>query len=212
MHIGGNTAASVILQNSVGDISYTALNTLNLASLSDDASGTVTLNSLPDPRHQGLITLNGLVSAGDVTLTSNVIKEVGAGAIQASDLSLQAQGVVTLDGANQIARIDSGNAASLSLIDGQALAIVGGLTVQNGGTMSLTTTSGNIGVNGMIGGGTLDLTSQTGSLTESNTKGGITAGTLNATAHTGISLNSPNNQITTVGIDHTDSGPNRIQQ
>ncbi len=44
------------------------------------------------------------------------------------------------------------------------------------------------------------------------TEAAIIAGTLNASANTGIVLTSANNQIGAVGVDHTNSGGNHIVQ
>jgi len=47
---------------------------------------------------------------------------------------------------------------------------------------------------------------------ESATTGAVRVGTLNVNANSGITLTSPSNEITTVGVDHTNSGPNHIVQ
>lgn len=50
-----------------------------------------------------------------------------------------------------------------------------------------------------------------GEITEENGTS-INANLLNVTANTGIELTSDNNDITTIGTDHTNSGPNEIDQ
>ena len=149
-----------------------------------------------------------LVSAG-------AISESGPGSLSARLLEGSAAGAVTLNGSNMIGAIKGFTATggSFSLTDGQTLTLSRGTTLDGSGqTVSLTTTSGDIVVNGTVKASTLNLTSQAGALTESNANGAIIVGTLDATAHTGITLASPNNQITTVGADHTDSGPDTIVQ
>jgi len=155
-----------------------------------------------------------IAAAGTVTLSSAAgIAEPGSGAIVAPTLTGSAHAAVTLNGPNMITRINGFNdtGGPFSLTNGQGLLVVGSLD-GTGKTVSLTTTAGDIAVNGTVKAATLNLTSDAGALAESASTGAIIAGILNAMAHTGITLASANNQITTVGTDHTDSGPNNIVQ
>ena len=212
---GQNTGHSVSLQNSGGGaLRYTNKGTLTVASASNAGGGAIFLVTTPAASGAATMNITGAVNGGTVTLTSGaIIKESGAGAITANILTGSAAGAVTLNGANQVAKLKdfADTAGDFALKDGQTLTLQGTID-GTGRTVSLTTTAGDIAVNGTVKAATLNLTSQTGALTESNSVGAIIASTLNAMAHTGITLASPGNNITTVGTDHTDSGPNTIVQ
>ena len=213
---GANHVHSVALANSGGGtVNYTEVGNLSVSSASAGAGNNMTLVTIPDSSGHGTITLRGPVSANTLTLTSVAgIAEAGSGAITAAMLKGSAAGAVTLGGANMVGRLSgfTDTAGDFSLTDGETLTVTSAALNGTGHTVSLTTTSGDIAVNAEIDAATLNLTSQAGALTENNANGAIVAGTLNASAHTGITLASPNNNITTVGTDHTDSGPNTIVQ
>jgi len=153
-----------------------------------------------------------LVSAGTITTASNA---VGSGSITTTGtLYGSSVGGTTLNGANAIASLGpftTGNNGSFTLTDSIPLTVSGAVNA-GGGNVSLTTTgsSSNMAIDAAITGNTVNLTTG-GNVTESSA-GAITASLLNVTANTGISLTSTSNDITTIGTDTTNSGPNTIDQ
>ena len=71
---------------------------------------------------------------------------------------------------------------------------------------ALTTTAGNLTIDGALDGSTITLVSDLGEVAGT---GAITAKLLNVTADTGIDL-AGSNDIRKIGINHTNSGPDTI--
>ena len=195
--------------DTAGDFSLTDGQALQQIGTFDGTGRTVKLTTTV-----GGIQLTGTLDAATANLNAaTTLKETGSGLINATNLQGSAGGAVTLNGSNMIGNItgftDTGG--DFILNDGQALTLTGTFD-GTGRAITLTATSGKIAVNGTVKAATLSLTSVAADLTESTSTGSIIAGTLNAAANTGITLTSSTNQITTIGTDHTNSGPNNIQQ
>jgi fibronectin-binding autotransporter adhesin len=148
---------------------------------------------------------------GALTLVSTgTLSESGAGRIEAGTLMGSSVGGATLNGANLITTIGSfANAGfgDIGLTNNQTLTVAGPLNAGTG-NLALTATAGNLLINGTVEGNTVTFGSTLGSVTG---PGPITAAVLNVTANTGIDLTGPN-EITTIGTNDTNSGPDFINQ
>jgi hypothetical protein len=152
-------------------------------------------------------TFADLVSAG-------TIAESGAGLIDANLLEGSTVGTASFGGANDLARTGtfSTGGGAFSLVDDAALTIASSINT-GAGTLYITTGTGDaLAVDSVLETtGTMTLVSGA-NVTESTSTGTVKADTLNVTAQTGIDLGSTLNDITTVGTDHTTSGPNTIDK
>jgi filamentous hemagglutinin family protein len=149
-------------------------------------------------------------NGGSTALTSaGTIAEGSVGSLTTGTLTGSAAGTTMLNGANQVTTLgaftDTGG--NFALTDGRSLTVLG---TMNTGTKNLTlqTTSGDLVISGPIDGNTVTLGSAAG---EVDGTGAITARLLNVTADTGIDLTGPND-ITTIGTNSTNSGPDIINQ
>lgn len=200
LEVGGALSAKNVSLSSAGALTVASGGPIT-------ASGALALTTT-----SGAIAIDDSVSGFRVTLDSAAgISETGAGAIATSYLMGSAAGAVTLGGANHVNELAgfTVTGGDFSLTDGHALGVEDILD-GSGQTVSLTTTAGQILVEGTIKAATLNLDAQAGPLNESASLGAIKVGTLNATAQAGIDLASPSNQIGAVGTDATTSGPNMI--
>ncbi|MHB1943489.1 MAG: beta strand repeat-containing protein, partial [Acidiferrobacteraceae bacterium] len=148
----------------------------NLA-LSQSISGsTVSLDG------NGGLTLNADVTAtGTLTLTSsNAAIDQTGGILTAGTLTGSSAGSVTLNDANLISNLGTFTATGFSLINNQALTVGSGATVDGGTSMALTTTTGDLTINGTVKGTATTLKSA-GTISE-GVGGNITAGTLTGSA------------------------------
>jgi filamentous hemagglutinin family protein len=155
------------------------------------------------------ISFNDKVTAGGTLVlnSSGAIGETATDVITAAGLSGSAVGTTNLKGANLIASLgnftDSGS--TFSLIDEEALTVSGTLNTGSH-ALSIQVTSGDLDLTGALKGNTVTLGSSTGEVYGAGT---ITANVLNVTANTGIDLTGPND-IGTIGTNHTNSGPDVI--
>ena len=105
----------------------------------------------------GDLAINGAVTGTTTTLKSaGAISEAG-GSITASSLSGQSTGATSLNGANHIGTLGSFSAAGFALTNGQALAVNG--PVNGGANTTLTTSAGDLAINGAVTGTTTTLKS-----------------------------------------------------
>ena len=208
---GVNYAASVNLSSNGGSVTYAEVGGLAVASAT--TTGDITLVARAPSTGTASLKIAGPILGDTVTLTSaGSISEPVGGSITANLLTGSALGAVTLTRSNQIVELgDFNSGGDFKLTNQQALTQSGVLNA-GGVNVSLTTSTGDIAVNGEIDASSLTLRAITGALTEADPDGAIKVGVLNATAKTGITLGSSGNQITTVGTDTTKSGPNTIQQ
>jgi len=149
-----------------------------------------------------------LVSAGTLTQTS-------AGILTAGALNGSSQGDTTLTtAANAITNLSAFTTSgthAFALTDTQSLTVTGATTGEvTVGSATLTTTAGNISIEALLTAGTTTLISAAKVLESgSYGSGAIHATTLNVTAVTGINLSGAN-VITTIGTNHTTSGPDIV--
>ncbi|HEY0198066.1 MAG TPA: filamentous hemagglutinin N-terminal domain-containing protein [Rhodanobacter sp.] len=155
----------------------------------------------------GDLTINGVVKGATTTLTSvGAISEGGSGAITANTLTGSSSGATTLTGANAIDTLGRFTAAGFNLTDTQALTVSG--PVDGGNSTTLTTTNGDLTINGAVKGATTTLTSA-GAIGEGGS-GAITAGTLTgsssgATTLTGANVIGTLGRFTAIGFNLTDA-------
>ena len=125
----------------------------------------------------------------------------GSDGINAGTLTGSSAGVTTLNGANQIDTLGGFTANGFSLINARSLTIAG--PVNAGSSLALTTSSGNIAINGAISGTSTSLNSA-GTLAEGS-NGVITAGTLSGNAG-GVTTLTGLNKVDTLGDFRSLSG------
>ncbi|GGY16270.1 hypothetical protein GCM10008098_04400 [Rhodanobacter panaciterrae] len=210
---GGNITASTLSGQSTG---ATALNGTNhigtLGSFSAAGFGLTNAQTLAvsGPINGGASTaltttagdlaINGAVNGTTTTLKSaGAISEGAAGSITASTLSGQSAGATSLNGANHIGTLGSFSAAGFGLTNAQALTVAG--PINGGNSTALTTTAGDLAINGAVSGNTTTLKSA-GAISE-GASGVITAGTLSGQAVGTTTLGSAaqrnNNMVSTLG-------------
>jgi len=148
----------------------------------------------------GDLAINGAVKGATTTLTSaGAITEGTGGAITAGTLTGSSTGATTLNGANRVGSLGSFTAAGFAFSNAQALAVAG--PVNGGASTTLTTTAGDLAIDGTVSGTSMMLNSA-GKITE-GAGGVITAATLsgNAAGPTVLgSAASPNkNMVDTLG-------------
>jgi hypothetical protein len=191
----------------------------SLGAFSNAATGNVSI------KDNEALTINGVVNVvtgtittpfgsqpvGTLTLNSTgSLTESGTGRIVAGTFMGSSVGGATLNGANLITTIASfanSGSGNIGFTNGETLT-VGGPINSGTGTLALTATAGNLLINGTVEGNTVTLASTLGSVSGS---GPITAALLNVTADTGIDLTGAND-ITAIGTNETNSGPDFINQ
>ncbi len=142
----------------------------------------------------GLAINQNVTATGVASLSSGSTISRGGGAFTANTLTGSSVGNTTLTGTNYIGALGSFSAAGFSLANTQALAVIGPV---NGGTSTaLTTTAGDLAINGAVGGTTTMLTSA-GNITE-GAGGAITAGALTGSSVGNTTLTGANH-IGTLG-------------
>ena len=147
-----------------------------------------------------------VITAGDLIIDGTVvgkhtlldvagdIDEGAAGTVVADRLGGGSGGATRLDGANRIGTLERYSASGFGLVNAQSLTVGG--PVQGGKQLALTTTAGDLAINGAIKGGSTTLTSA-GTIRE-GTGGSITAGTL-AGRSTGATVLDGSNHVDTLG-------------
>ncbi|MGN6705138.1 MAG: beta strand repeat-containing protein, partial [Rhodanobacter sp.] len=202
--LNGSSAGSTILlrANRVG-----ALGTFSTGGdFALNNAQSLTVNNAPSANGgAGNLTLTTTGASSDLTLASNLtgntvtlgagrnINQTGGG-ITATTLTGNSIGSTTLNGANHIGALGSFTAANFALTNAQALSVNG--PVDGGANTSLTTTAGDLAINGLVKGTTTTLISA-GAITE-GTGGSITANLL--TGHSvGNTTLDGNNHINMLG-------------
>ncbi|MGN6227657.1 MAG: beta strand repeat-containing protein, partial [Dyella sp.] len=148
----------------------------------------------------GDLAVNGRISGTSTELVSaGAITQGSGGKVVAATLTGQSAGATTLTGANSIDTLGSFRAAGLSLSNGKALVVSG--PVDGGASAVLTTTAGDLSVEGALSASAVRLVSA-GAISESSS-GAITAGTLSGQATGATSLGTSSapvaNHIGTLG-------------
>ncbi|RAN82218.1 hypothetical protein B5P43_11205, partial [Bacillus sp. SRB_336] len=137
----------------------------------------------------GNLAINGAVSGTTTTLKSaGAISEGAGGSIAAATLTGQSGGATVLNGPNHIGALGSFNAANFALTNAQALTVSG--PVNGGASTALTTTTGDLAINGAVSGNTTTLKSA-GAISE-GAGGSLVAGTLAGQSTGATTLNGTN--------------------
>jgi hypothetical protein len=143
----------------------------------------------------GNLVINAAISGTTTTLKSaGAISEGAGGSIAANRLDGQSVGATSLDGTNHIGTLGRFSAASFGLTNAQGLTVSG--PVNGGASTSLTTTAGDLMINGQLSGATTTLKSA-GAISE-GAGGSITANLLTGHAVGNTTLDG-NNHIDTLG-------------
>ena len=184
--LSGQSAAGTVLDqaNQVGTLagfraaglSFTNAGGLNVAGpLDGGTSVSLTTTS-------GDLSINGAVNGITTALQSaGGINEGGSGTITAATLTGHSGGATSLLGVNHVGTLGSFSASSFDLSNAQSLTVTGPL--DGGSSATLTTTAGDLAIDGAVSGTQTTLHSA-GAISEGS-GGGITAGTLSGSA-TGI--------------------------
>ncbi len=182
----GNAIATLSSFNSTGAFALT--DGQSLAVSGPVAASQVALNVT------GALAVNGAINGGPVSLVATgALTEGAGGEVTATVLSGSAQSA-SLGGANRIATLGSfTTTAGLTLTDGQALMVSGPVT--DGQSVSLTTTTAGLTLNGTVSAPSVTLTSAGGI---SQTGGTLTATTLAGSSAGGTSLTAAGNAVATL--------------
>ncbi|HUW54131.1 MAG TPA: filamentous hemagglutinin N-terminal domain-containing protein [Rhodanobacter sp.] len=184
--LSGQSAAGTVLDqaNQVGTLagfraaglSFTNAGGLNVAGpLDGGTSVSLTTTS-------GDLSINGAVNGITTALQSaGGINEGGSGTITAATLTGHSGGATSLLGVNHVGTLGSFSASGFDLSNAQSLTVTGPL--DGGSSATLTTTAGDLAIDGAVSGTQTTLHSA-GAISEGS-GGGITAGTLSGSA-TGI--------------------------
>ena len=205
---GGNITANTLNGQSAGATSLTGANHIGtLGSFSAAGFGLTNAQTLAvtGPVNGGVSTvltttagdlaINGAVSGATTTLKSaGAISEGAGGVITATTLSGQSAGATNLTGINHVSTLGGFSAAGFGLTNAQALTVSG--PVNGGASTTLTTTAGDLAIDGAVSGTTTTLKSA-GAISE-GAGGGITANLL--TGHSvGNTTLDGNNHINILG-------------
>src|SRR5574337_658230 len=210
---GGVITAATLTGSSVGNTTLAGAN--QVGALGAFTSGgnfnfndtqTLTVSNAPSANGgAGDLTLSTTGASSDLILASNLSgntvtfsagRDISqtAGAITATTLTGNSVGSATLNGANRVGTLCSFSAANFALTNAQALAVTG--PIDGGASTSLTTTTGDLAINGAVKGIATTLTSA-GAISE-GAGGAITADTLTGSSVGATTLNGAN-QIGTLG-------------
>ncbi len=156
--------------------------------------GTFSLTSATGAAGVGTVTINGpLVTGNFVTALSGALAEGPAGTLQATGLSGNAASV-SLGNANAVNSLGGFTTATgFQLVDGQALTVAGPVT--DGQSVALTTTVGGLTLTGNLSAPTVTLIS---AAALNQTGGGVTATTLNGSSTGATVLTATGNAVGTL--------------
>ncbi|KRA30305.1 hypothetical protein ASD68_15830 [Rhodanobacter sp. Root627] len=186
--LGGNNQIDTL-----GDFSAAGFSLKNARDLT--VAGTVNGGSSAGLATTGNLIINGTLTGATTTLdVTGAISEASAGSIVAGRLNGDTTGAVSLTGNNRIGALGDFSAAYLNLGNAQALTVAG--TVDGGTSTTLTTTSGDLTINGALKGTAMTLDSA-GAINEGS-QGVITAATLTGRS-TGITALNGANRVGTLG-------------
>ena len=178
--LSGHSAGSTILDQANA---IAALGDFHASGLKIATGGALAVNGVVDGGGSTALATGGNLSiAGTLNGDSTTLAVGGAisetGSITAHTLSGHAGGTASLTGANRIDALGAFAASGFALINGPSLAVNGPL--DGGNNVALTTTRGDLAINGKVTGKTTTLTSS-GAITEGQ-GGSITAATLSGRA------------------------------
>jgi hypothetical protein len=186
--LGGNNHIGTL-----GDFSAAGFSLKNAQDLT--VAGRVNGGSSAGLATTGNLVINGTLTGATTTLdVTGAISEASAGSIVAGRLNGDTTGAVSLTGNNRIGALGDFSAAYLNLGNAQALTVAG--TVDGGTSTTLTTTSGDLTINGALKGTAMTLDSA-GAISEGG-QGVITAATLTGRS-TGVTTLNGANRVGTLG-------------
>ena len=171
--VGGVISVGTLSGRSVGSTSLDQANVI--AALGDFSASGFSLTSASSLNVNGAVdggastalevggnlTINGALSGDSTKLAATgTIGEGGSGSIRASTLTGQSGGATTLTGANHVDSLGAFTANGLAFTNGKALTLAG--PVDGGASVNLTTTAGDLAINGKLSGKTTTLVSAGG--------------------------------------------------
>ncbi|WP_430389968.1 beta strand repeat-containing protein [Dyella sp. 20L07] len=205
-----NSGASTTTLNVTGDITEGANGSITAGSLAGSSTGSTTLSQANNITALGnfsangfslnngnALAINGALNSGTGTTTLNVTGDIAEGAngsITAGTFTGSSTGSTTLGQANSIATLGNFSANGFSLKNGQALMTTGALA--GGAGVALTTTSGDLTLNGTVSGSSVALNAAD-SLTEGS-GASISALSFSGSSGGNTVLTQTNNDITTL--------------
>jgi hypothetical protein len=186
--LGGNNRIDTL-----GDFSAAGFSLKNVQDLT--VAGPVNGGASVGLATTGNLVINGTLTGATTTLdVTGAISEASAGGIVAATLNGDTTGAVSLTGNNRIGALGDFSAAYLNLGNAQSLTVAG--TVDGGTSTTLTTTSGDLTINGALKGTAVKLDSA--AAIGQGSHGVITAATLTGRS-TGVTALNGANRIGTLG-------------
>ena len=141
------------ISTGIGDLTLVSGATLSIPGILQGAN--ISLSGANSLALDFNITANGTLA---LTSTSGNITQAGGVIVSAGTLTGSSTGSTTLTGTSLIGTLGGFSAAGLTLSDGQTLTVTGPVT--GGASTSLTTTAGNLAINGALSSTTTTLTSR----------------------------------------------------
>ena len=186
--LGGNNHIGAL-----GDFSASGFGLKNVQDLT--VAGRVNGGASVGLATTGNLVINGTLTGATTTLdVTGAVSEAGTGSIVADTLKGDTTGAVSLTGNNRIGALGDFSAAYLSLENARSLAVTG--TVDGGTSTTLTTTSGDLTINGALKGTAVKLDSA--AAIGQGSRGVITAATLSGRS-TGVTTLNGANRVGSLG-------------
>jgi len=176
------------------------------------SAGTISIKTIGSGHD---ISVEGTLTGGIVSLISagTIIEDTSNGKIDATTFQGSSYGVASLASANNVTNLKTFTTANgnFTFKNGKALNVTGTVSAaKSNAVLALITNTGDLSISGKVS--SANLTLRTGAEATETSTGSITTDLLKVVAKTGIDLDSSRNDIKQIGVRHTDSGPDVIQQ
>jgi filamentous hemagglutinin family protein len=205
----GDLTVASLTDNANGSVALTAGGTLTAYGISAGSGdialasnggtlstgGAISGGNLSLTGHNGITSTNSITASGSLTMTSANGAITSAGGLSAGTLTGSSAGATALNGTNTIGTLGTFSANGFSLSNGQSLTVTGPIT--GNGSTTLTVTSGDLTLNGLVS-GTSTALNAAGNINQGS-GGGIVASTLSGGAGGAANLSGSANQIGALG-------------
>lgn len=205
----GDLTVASLTDNANGSVALTAGGTLTAYGISAGSGdialasnggtlstgGAISGGNISLTGHNGITSTNSITASGSLTMTSANGAITSAGGLSAGTLTGSSAGATALNGTNTIGTLGTFSANGFSLSNGQSLTVTGPIT--GNGSTTLTVTSGDLTLNGLVS-GTSTALNAAGNINQGS-GGGIVASTLSGGAGGAANLSGSANQIGALG-------------